>query len=112
MYVYGCLLQDAAGSKIYGIGVEVCSECVFWLNSGGGSFICIYKDGYVRNRKNMKGRRPEECERFLRIALLMLMLVSVYFIVRGGYRITSSGQVETKKALPCVVIDAGHGGGR
>lgn len=40
----------------------------------------------------------------------MLMLVSVYFIVRGGSRIVSSGLVETKKALPCVVIDAGHGG--
>lgn len=60
----------------------------------------------------MKGRKPEEWEGLLRGVLLMLMLVSVYFIVRGGSRIVSSRQVETKKALPCVVIDAGHGGGR
>ncbi len=58
----------------------------------------------------MKGRNPEAYERLLRTALLMLMLVSVYFIVRGGARMTSSRQVETKDARPCVIIDAGHGG--
>ncbi len=58
----------------------------------------------------MKGRTQEAYERLLRTVLLMLMLVSVYFIVRGGARLTSSKRVETKDARPCVVIDAGHGG--
>ena len=34
----------------------------------------------------MKGRRPEEYEGLVRTVLLMLMLVSAYFIVRGGAR--------------------------
>ncbi len=58
----------------------------------------------------MKGRRPEEYEGLVRTVLLMLMLVSAYFIVRGGARFVSSPQVETKRERPCVIIDAGHGG--
>lgn len=58
----------------------------------------------------MKERTPEACERLIRTVLLMLMLVSAYFIVRGGVRVASSGQVETKDTRPCVIIDAGHGG--
>lgn len=45
----------------------------------------------------MKGRRPEEYEGLVRTVLLMLMLVSAYFIVRGGARFVSSPQVETKR---------------
>lgn len=60
----------------------------------------------------MKGRGTEAYERLLRSVLLVMMLVSVYFIVRGGTRLVSSEQVEseTKEEKPCVVIDAGHGG--
>ena len=58
----------------------------------------------------MKGRRPEEYEGLVRTVLLMLMLVSAYFIVRGGARFVSSPQVEMKRERPCVIIDAGHGG--
>lgn len=58
----------------------------------------------------MKRREPEEYEWLLRAVLLVLMCVSISFIVRGGSRMASSGQVETEKARPCVVIDAGHGG--
>ncbi len=60
----------------------------------------------------MKKRRPEEYERLIRAVLLVLMFVSAYFIVRGGARVASSGEVEKKpkQERPCVVIDAGHGG--
>lgn len=60
----------------------------------------------------MKGKEPEEYERLIRTILLALMLVSVYFMVRQGAKLTSSQQIETKPAQvkPCVVIDAGHGG--
>lgn len=58
----------------------------------------------------MKGRGPEAYERLLRCALFMMMLVSVCFIVRGGARMVSTKQAETKEESPCVIIDAGHGG--
>lgn len=60
----------------------------------------------------MKGKKPEDLERLIRTILLALMLVSVYFIVRGGAKLTSSQQVasDPEKPNPCVVIDAGHGG--
>lgn len=58
----------------------------------------------------MKEKTPEEYERLIRTILLALMLVSVYFIIREGARLTASLQIETKPAKPCVVIDAGHGG--
>lgn len=58
----------------------------------------------------MKGKKPEEYERLIRTILLALMLVSVYFIVRGGAKFTSSQQIEAGTASHCVVIDAGHGG--
>ncbi|MCH5260464.1 MAG: N-acetylmuramoyl-L-alanine amidase [Lachnospiraceae bacterium] len=41
------------------------------------------------------------------------MFVAGCFIIRGGQRLVSSvssGEVETSKDRPCVVIDAGHGG--
>ena len=49
----------------------------------------------------------------VRIMLLLLIIVTVCFIIRGGRRLVpavSSGGVETSKERPCVVIDAGHGG--
>ena len=58
----------------------------------------------------MKGKKPEDYEKLVRIALLTLMLVAACFIVRGGSRMVSSGEVGMQKKLPCVVIDAGHGG--
>lgn len=58
----------------------------------------------------MKEKTPEEYERLIRTILLALMLVSVYFIIRGGARLTASRQIETEPVRPCVVIDAGHGG--
>lgn len=58
----------------------------------------------------MKEKTPEEYERLIRTILLALMLVSVYFIIRGGARLTASRKIETEPARPCVVIDAGHGG--
>ncbi len=60
----------------------------------------------------MKKRGPEQYERLVRTVLLALMLVSACFIVRGGARMVSSGQIRIKaeKERPCVVIDAGHGG--
>ncbi len=60
----------------------------------------------------MKRREPEAYERLVRTMLLALMLVSVCFIVRGGARMASSGQIRIKpeQERPCVVIDAGHGG--
>lgn len=65
----------------------------------------------------MKRKKPEEYERVVRLVLLALMLVSACFAVRGGVsRIkdspftVSSDEVETSKGMPCVVIDAGHGG--
>lgn len=58
----------------------------------------------------MKGKKPEDYEKLVRIALLTLMLVAACFIVRGGSQMVSSGEVEMQKKLPCVVIDAGHGG--
>ncbi len=58
----------------------------------------------------MKGKKPEEYERLIRTILLALMLVSVYFIVRGGAKFTFSQQIEAGTTSHCVVIDAGHGG--
>ena len=60
----------------------------------------------------MKRRGPEEYERLMRAVLLLSMVVSICFIVRGGARMVSSGQVKVEKRQerPCVVIDAGHGG--
>lgn len=58
----------------------------------------------------MKEKTPEEYERLIRTILLALMLVSVYFIIRGGVQLTSSGRIEEKPVKPCIVIDAGHGG--
>lgn len=58
----------------------------------------------------MKEKTPEDYERLIRAILLALMLISVYFIIRGGVRLTASRQIETEPARPCVVIDAGHGG--
>ena len=61
----------------------------------------------------MKGKKPENCERLFRIVLSVLMLVAVWFIVRGGRRMAasvSSGEVEPAKDRPCVIVDAGHGG--
>ena len=58
----------------------------------------------------MKEKTPEEYERLIRTILLALMLVSVYFIIRGGARLTASRKIEAEPARPCVVIDAGLGG--
>ena len=58
----------------------------------------------------MKEKTPEEYERLIRTVLLALMLVSVYFIIRGGARLTASRQIKVEPVRPCVVIDAGHGG--
>ena len=58
----------------------------------------------------MKEKTPEEYERLIRTILLALMLVSVYFIIRGGVRLTASRQIKVEPVRPCVVIDAGHGG--
>lgn len=58
----------------------------------------------------MRGNNPEDMERLIRTILLALMLVSAYFMVRGGAKLASSQQIETQPVRPCVVIDAGHGG--
>ena len=57
----------------------------------------------------MKRRGPEEYERLMRAVLLLSMVVSICFIVRGGARMVSSGQVKVEKRQerPCVVIDDG-----
>ena len=51
----------------------------------------------------------------VRIMLLLLIIVTVCFIIRGGRKLVSSvssGEVETSKEKFCVVIDAGHGGSK
>lgn len=61
----------------------------------------------------MKGKKPEDYETLVRAILLLLMLATVCFMIRGGSRLVSSvlsDEVETSKKKPCVVIDAGHGG--
>ena len=61
----------------------------------------------------MKRKKPENSEALVRTVLLLLMLVTVCFIIRGGRKLVSavsSDKVETAKDRPCVVIDAGHGG--
>ena len=63
----------------------------------------------------MKKKKPENREALVRTVLLLLMLVMVCFIIRGGRKMVSSvssDAVETAKDRPCVVIDAGHGGSR
>lgn len=58
-------------------------------------------------------KKPEKYESLVRTMLLLLMFATVCFIIRGGSRLVSSvssGEVETSKEKPCVVIDAGHGG--
>ena len=63
----------------------------------------------------MKKKKPEDYETLVKIAMLLLMIVSICFAIRGGRRLVSSvtsDEVETSKEKFCVVIDAGHGGGR
>lgn len=58
-------------------------------------------------------KKPENKEAFVKTILLLLMFAAGCFIIRGGQRLVSSvssGEVETSKDRPCVVIDAGHGG--
>lgn len=60
-------------------------------------------------------KKPENKEAFVKGILLLLMFVAGCFIIRGGQRLVSSvssGEVQTTKDRPCVVIDAGHGGSR
>ncbi len=66
----------------------------------------------------MKRKKPEEQDALVKIVLIVLMLVSVCFIVRGGARLVTSEKAMFyfEKETPeegkrfCVVIDAGHGG--
>ena len=61
----------------------------------------------------MKRKKPENTETLVRTILLLLMLVTVCFIIRGGRKLVSgvsSDEVKTAKGQTCVVIDAGHGG--
>lgn len=62
----------------------------------------------------MKRKKPKECERLVRAALLGMMVVAACLIVRGGSRMmsssVSSGDVKAPEQKRCVVIDAGHGG--
>lgn len=64
----------------------------------------------------MKRKKPENYDALVRTMLLLLMLVAVCFIIRGGRKLipsvssVSSEGVETSKGRPCVVVDAGHGG--
>ena len=63
----------------------------------------------------MKRKKPENYDTLVRTVLLLLMLVTVCVIIRGGRKLVSSvssGVVETSKERPCVVIDAGHGGSK
>ena len=63
----------------------------------------------------MRRKNPEDYEALVKTVLLLLMLVTVGFIIRGGGKIVSSvssESVETSKERPCVVIDAGHGGSK
>jgi N-acetylmuramoyl-L-alanine amidase len=61
---------------------------------------------------NREEQRAESYERLIRTVLLALMLVSVWFIIRGGSRLAASQSVveEKPESMPCVVLDAGHGG--
>ena len=61
----------------------------------------------------MKRKKPENKESLVRTILLLLMIVTVCFIIRGGRSLVSSvssGGVKASRERPCVVIDAGHGG--
>lgn len=58
----------------------------------------------------MEGKKPQNYEGIVRVVLWALMLSCIYFVVRGGVRMASSGRVETTPERFCVVIDAGHGG--
>ena len=63
----------------------------------------------------MKRKKSENSEALVRTILLLLMLVTVCFIIRGGRKLVSavsSDEVKTAKDRPCVVIDAGHGGSK
>lgn len=61
----------------------------------------------------MKVKKPKDHERLVKVVLLALMLAAGCFIVRGGSRMVwpvSTEKLEIQEKLPCVVIDAGHGG--
>ena len=65
---------------------------------------------FAKNRK----RDTIEKDRYeipMRLLLLAMMGVSLYFAVRGGEKLVVSRQVEApEKTRQCVVVDAGHGG--
>ncbi len=62
----------------------------------------------------MKRGKQERIDTLVKMLLMALMLVSAVFILRGGVRLTMSQKVEAPEAEKpvCVVIDAGHGGGK
>lgn len=62
----------------------------------------------------MKQGKQERIDTLVKILLVALMLVSTVFILRGGVRLTMSQRTETPETEKpvCVVIDAGHGGGK
>ncbi len=62
----------------------------------------------------MRRGQQERMDALVKILLMALMLVSAVFILRGGVRLTMSQKMEDSEAEKpvCVVIDAGHGGGK
>ena len=63
----------------------------------------------------MKKKKPEDYEILVKTALLLLMFIAICFAIHGGRRRVSSvtsDEVEISKEKFCVVIDAGHGGGK
>ena len=63
----------------------------------------------------MKKKKQEDYGILVKIVLLLLMFIAICFAIRGGRRLVSSvtsDEVETSKEKFCVVIDAGHGGGK
>lgn len=55
-------------------------------------------------------KKTERNKATIRIMAALLIMVSVYFLAYQRVREVSSDQIISKKK-PCVVIDAGHGGG-
>ncbi|MDD6812379.1 MAG: hypothetical protein PUD93_11015 [Lachnospiraceae bacterium] len=57
-------------------------------------------------------KKAEQSKITVRIGVVILAMTALYILAYRRIEITSSDKIVTGKEKPCVVIDAGHGGGK
>lgn len=57
-------------------------------------------------------KKLEQNEITVRVGVVLLVLTALYILAYRRSETTLSDKILTDKEKPCVVIDAGHGGGK